>query len=221
MIAPNEFWLQLHQFALAYEAEGLTPEDRLQAILAQFRQMPLVVQKSLLVELLTVSENVRGLYPLAVAESIPSAPDHEVMQGLLEEAIEITEADMGNVQIVDDSGSLRIAAQRGFEAPFLDFFRSVRSNESACGAALGRGHRVIVADVTSSPIFSGTKALDVLLSAGVAAVQSTPLIGPTGQVIGIVSTHYRRPHQPTEFALVRLDQFAKRAVASLARSRAG
>jgi len=39
-----------------------------------------------------------------------------------------------------------------------------------------RGERVVVEDVTTSPVFAGTAALDVVLAAGVRAVQSTPLL---------------------------------------------
>ena len=65
--------------------------------------------------------------------------EHDV-QTLLEEtlaaALTATGTDRGNVQIVDwRTKSLRIVAQRGFDADFLEFFARVRA-EGACGKAL-------------------------------------------------------------------------------------
>jgi hypothetical protein len=56
---------------------------------------------------------------------------------------------------------LTIAAQRGFEDPFLNFFASVRDDPSACAAAMRSGERVIVEDVRESEIFAGQPSKDV------------------------------------------------------------
>ena len=107
---------------------------------------------------------------------------------------------------------LRIAAQRGFDRPFLEFFASVPGEQAACGTALQRGERVIVDDVLNSPIFVGTSALDVMVAAGAHAVQSTPLVSRSGRVLGMFSTHYQRaPQQPSERALRLLDILARQA----------
>ena len=46
-------------------------------------------------------------------------------------AIALSQADKGNVQLLDsDSGALTIAAQRGFEEPFLSLFEYVRDDAS-------------------------------------------------------------------------------------------
>ena len=44
---------------------------------------------------------------------------------------------------------------------------------------------------------------------GVRAVQSTPLIDRNGTVFGVLSTHFRTPHQPTEHELHLIDVFAR------------
>lgn len=112
---------------------------------------------------------------------------------LLDAAIRVTRAEMGNVQLLDPaSASLRIEAQRGFARPFLDYFGRVHRGEAACGVALKRRRRVVVPDVTESPIFRNTPALEVLLDAGARAVESTPLLGRNGRVLGMLSLHYRQ-----------------------------
>jgi len=135
------------------------------------------------------------------------------VKAILEAAISLTGADKGNIQLLDTAGgTLRIAAQRGFEEPFLRFFASVLSDEaSACGAAFRSGERVIVEDVTQNELFRGHASLDVLLEAGVRAVQSTPLISSRGTVLGMISTHFNHPHRPNERELRLMDLLAQQA----------
>jgi PAS domain S-box-containing protein len=135
----------------------------------------------------------------------------EVLRDILDAAIEITGADMGNIQMLE-GGALRITTHRGFDQAFLDFFDKVHRDQAACGAALARGERVIVEDVSLDPIFVGTSALDAMLAAGARAVQSTPLVSRSGRAVGMFSTHYRRaPHRPSDRALGLLDVLARQA----------
>ena len=97
----------------------------------------------------------------------------------------------------------------GFAEPFLQFFKEVHHREAACGTALKRLERVIVEDVRESPIFAGTETLNVLIEAGVQAVQSTPLVTKSGCIVGMVSTHYRVPTCPTKEQLHLLDELAE------------
>lgn len=114
-----------------------------------------------------------------------------ILDGLLGEAISVTGADMGNIQIFDaDSGTLKIAVSRGFDTPFLTYFGSVHADRnSACGDAMVRGARIIVPDVETSDIFVGKESGQILRDAGVRAVQSTPIVH-AGQLVGMISTHW-------------------------------
>ena len=130
---------------------------------------------------------------------------------ILEAAIEITRADKGNIQLFH-GGVWQIVQQRGFDAPFLDFFNGVAHDNAACGSALKHGERVVVEDIAHSPIFKGTQALDVMLAAKALAVQSTPLISRSGRTLGMLSTHYSAaPRKPTERDLRLLDILARQA----------
>jgi len=135
-----------------------------------------------------------------------------LLESVVKTAMEITGAGQANVQVFDrPTRSLRIEAQYGFDSPFLKFFGCVHDGHAACGTALERRERVIVEDVTASPIFRGTPALEVLLNAGVRAVQSTPLVSPSGSVLGILSTHWCLPWRPSRRELFRLDLLARSA----------
>jgi FixJ family two-component response regulator len=139
-----------------------------------------------------------------------TADRRQIFGRLVEEAMSIVGAHMGNMQLVDKStGHLCIVAHRGFEPPFLTFFAAVSADEhSACGEALKRGRRIVVSDVETSPIFASGSCKDVLRRAGVRAVQSTPLLDGSGNLSGMISTHWRSVIFPSEETLARLDSWA-------------
>jgi signal transduction histidine kinase len=136
----------------------------------------------------------------------------ELLDDILAAAIEITEADMGLIQLVEPPGFLTIAAQHGFAKPFLDFFRQVRlDTDNACGAAIAGRRRLVVEDVITGPVFEGASCLNILRTARVRALQSTPLMGRAGQFVGLLSTHFRTRHHFTDSERQWLDLLARQA----------
>lgn len=137
---------------------------------------------------------------------------HGLLDQILDAAIGVMGADKGDILLLDDDGrTLRIAAQRGLPKEFLDFFSRVRQGQAACGAVVETRERVTVEDVTTSPLFVGLPALEVMLSAGCQAVQSTPLLTRDGRLLGILSTHHGAPCQFAEKDLRLLDLLARQA----------
>jgi DNA-binding response OmpR family regulator len=125
-------------------------------------------------------------------------------------AIEMTGADMGNLQILDhQTNTLRIAAETGFSMQFLEFFENVQHNQGSCGTALSRGQRVIIDDVADDPVFRGTKSKEIVLAEGVRAVQSIPLTTASGQLVGVLSTHFRVAKPPRQKLLQLTEDFAQ------------
>ena len=135
-----------------------------------------------------------------------------LLQEIVDAAVEITGTTMGNAQLLEpETGTLRLVAHRHFKEAYLEYFSSVVGGRAASGTAVMRGERVVVEDVTRSPIFDGTDAPGVMLEAGARAVQSTPMIGRSGRIVGILSTHYAEPTRPDEQTLRRLDRLARYA----------
>ena len=143
----------------------------------------------------------------------------ELLEEILDAGIEITGADMGNIQLLGDDGALRMAAQRGFNARLIEFFRDVHYAQAACRAAISTRERVVVEDVGSSPMFAATPALSVMLDAEARALQSTPLVSRSGKVLGIFSTCYRTRRRPTERDVRLLDLLARQAADLIDRKR--
>jgi PAS domain S-box-containing protein len=150
---------------------------------------------------------VRQLYDIGNLCVQPGVSRDDRLRSILRTAIFLTRAHRGNIQLLDPaSGSLVIAVHEGFEKPFLDFFARVAPGTcAACGSALSSGKRFVVQDVESEPMFARRPARDVLLAAGVRAVQSTPLLSSAGNLLGMISTHFAHPHQSDERELQRLD----------------
>src|SRR5262245_38907565 len=117
-----------------------------------------------------------------------------MLDWLVEHAMSECRVDMCNIQLVDEAnGTLVLTAHYGFDRPFLEFFDVVEDGNCACGAALHRQKQIVVEDVTRSSIFKDNAVLETILDARVRAVQSTPIVSSSGSVLGMFSTHYRRP----------------------------
>jgi PAS domain S-box-containing protein len=141
------------------------------------------------------------------------------LQEMLDVAIEISGADKGNIQLVDRyTGQLSVIAQSGFDSSFLAYFAN-QTPFSACGRAIETQQRVIVEDVRQSALFVGTPSLSAMLTANVRAVQSTPLISSSGQVLGVISTHFTNPRRPTEQEIRLMDLLARQSADYLERKR--
>ncbi len=143
-------------------------------------------------EAMTILREMGSLYVRKGLE-----PD-ECRQRTIDAAITIVGADKGNIQLFEaGSNSLVIAAHSGFAEPFLTFFKQVRDDVTACGAAMRTRNQVIVEDVLESDIFVGCELRAVLINAGVRAVVFTPLLSSDGTSMGMISTHYIKPHRLT------------------------
>jgi signal transduction histidine kinase len=133
-----------------------------------------------------------------------------VLSRIVDTAVAIAGSDFCTVQLLDaETQELRIVANRGFPAWWLDYWNRVPSGTGSCGTALGRRERVIVADINTSPVFLGTQGFHVQIEAGVRAMQSTPVISRSGRPLGMVSTHYKQPHAPDERVLRLMDLLAQ------------
>jgi signal transduction histidine kinase len=57
---------------------------------------------------------------------------------------------------------------------------------------------VVAADVEKCEFMTGTEDQAMCLQTGIHACQTTPLISRDGKIVGMISTHWRNPHQPSE-----------------------
>ncbi len=143
--------------------------------------------------------------------SVREADLQPVLEQIVDAAIAISRADFGNIQLLDLNSGLKIAAQRGFPQWYVDFWNAITAGNGSCGSALAAGQRVVVPDVEQSSIFMGKPGLEMQRRAGVRAVQSTPIVSRGGKLLGMFSTHFKKPSQPDEHASKLLDLLARQA----------
>jgi PAS domain S-box-containing protein len=177
-------------------------EERLSAELAAARQLQGISAE------LVHKQGVEGLYDKLVAA-----------------AAAIMRADYASMQMLyperGSGGELRLLAFRGFDPQAARFWEWVRADSGCtCGAALRTGKRVIATDVARCDFMAGSEDQRVYLESGILAVQSTPLISRSGHLLGMISTHWREPHEPAETDLQRFDVLARQAADVIERARA-
>jgi signal transduction histidine kinase len=135
---------------------------------------------------------------------------------IMDAAVAIMGSDFATLQMlypdVGRAGELRLIAHRGLTPEAARTWEWVRADQStSCGAALRLGRRYIVTDTETSDLLAGTEDLDAYRQAGIQAVQSTPLYSRAGSLLGMISTHWREPHEPQESQLHFLDILARQA----------
>lgn len=141
-----------------------------------------------------------------------SATDlNEALVDVLDNAMAATGADFGNIQLLkQESAALEIVVQRGFNETFLEHFRSVNvADSSACAQALKAGAAIMIEDVNVDPEFAPHRHIAAV--AGFRAVQSLPLRTANGHTVGMLSTHFRKPHTIPDRDRKLLDLYAKHA----------
>jgi GAF domain-containing protein len=152
---------------------------------------------------------------------LPEEEDFDtLLNEVLDVAIEAAGADKGTLQRYDErEDCLKIVANRGFSHHLLKHFEILRRDiNSSCAAALKRRMRVIVDDVSTSYLFVGTPELDLLGEADIAAVHSTPLIGSSGRLWGVLTTHFREPRPEGQYDPTPLDRLGVHLADHLKRS---
>ena len=165
-------------------------------------------------------EAMRNLYhhslKLTSADSLQSA-----LNEVLEAGIRITEADFGNVRILNsDRSGLEIVAHSGFNKAFLERFNLVplTGASSVCGKAAQVQGRVMVEDLETDPEYEAYR--EIVRSVPFRAAQSTPLLNSKGELLGILSTHFKEARLPSDCNFRMLDLYALHAANLIERLRA-
>jgi PAS domain S-box-containing protein len=144
---------------------------------------------------------------------------------IVDAAVSVMRSEYASMQLLEPQpgnvGELILLAFRGFSAEAAQFWQRVAADSgSTCGVALRTGKRVIVPDVEECDFMAGTEDLAMYRSTGIQAVQSTPLVSRSGQVVGMISTHWKQVHTSTERDLRMFDVLARQAADLVERRRA-
>ena len=152
-----------------------------------------------------------------VSLEIARQPDAAaIYEKLIDGAQIIMRSDFASLQQyhpdLGEQGELQLLGSRGFDPEATRFWTWVRADSAcSCGVALKTRQRVIVTNVEEAPFLAGTADLQCYRNAGMQAVQSTPLISRRGKLVGMISTHWKNIHEPTERDLRLFDILARLA----------
>jgi signal transduction histidine kinase/ActR/RegA family two-component response regulator len=197
---------------------------------------------------LTILQRGPQLVPLGYAPDEQSAPDsevsdidllHRISVALINEqdrqelygkivkaAVAITGSQFGTMQLLcpagDPSGhggELQLLAHHGLPEDAVAFWQWVDPDAfSSCTLALKFGQRAIIPDFEEWDEISGTPDLQAFRDTGIRSAQTTPLLSRSGKLLGMISTHWDRPHEPSQRDLRMLDIVARQAADILERT---
>jgi PAS domain S-box-containing protein len=144
----------------------------------------------------------------------------QALDEILVGAMELLSADKGIIRIFDPTQAvLRIEAHRGFKQDFIDSFREVSAViDSPCVRTLRSGERMVITDVEEDKLFTPFRPR--ARSAGVRAVQSTPVMSRERAPLGTLTTHFHSVYKPAEQDLRLLDLYVRQAADIIERYKA-
>jgi PAS domain S-box-containing protein len=141
-----------------------------------------------------------------------------LVSGAIDAATAIVDADLGYLAVFEAGArDLKMSAQRGFEQTPLEGPAPLPLVHALLGERQARGERIIVEDLTRAPLEAAV--VGPLTAQGIRAVQSTPLMGESGEIVGLLSTYHRRPLRPREQELRLLDLVARQCTDAIERAR--
>ena len=132
---------------------------------------------------------------------------------LVDAAIALMQSDMACIQLYHpEKKQLELLTYKGFHPESAANWEWVSTeSKSVCSAALNHGERFIVSDLEKDELMAKKEGLKYYQLSGIRAAQSTPLISRNGDMVGMISTHWRKPHQPSERKLQLFDVLARQA----------
>ena len=143
----------------------------------------------------------------------------ELYGKIVDAAVSIARSQFGTMQRIcprgdpaGHGGELQLLFSRGLSFEDVEFWRWVKPTaHSSCTAALKLRRRAIIPDFEAWDEIAGSADLLAFRRAGIRSAQTTPLISRTGALLGMISTHWSEPHEPSSRDLRLLDILARQA----------
>ena len=114
-------------------------------------------------------------------------------------ALILLKTDKGNLQLLNpNTQCLEVVAQIGPTNEVIELVQGTFSGQGVSGTALARRRCVVVDDILSSSILDD-KQRAIASEAGILAVDSTPLLGRHGEVLGVLTIYFSASWRPSEW----------------------
>ena len=149
-----------------------------------------------------------------VSSSLLEEDNHDALyEKILQAARTLMRSDSASLQkLGPGQNELLLMAHLGFAPESAEHWQRVSTTEaSSCGLAMLGQERIVVPNLEQWAYIAGTEELAAYRASGLRAMQSTRLVSRTGRLVGMISTHWRQPHDPPERELRLLDVLARQA----------
>lgn len=149
-------------------------------------------------------------------EMVGEQDAQSLYEKIVRAAATVMRADSASMQVLhpepDREDELQLLVTHGTTPGCPEFPECSRSGAACtCAMAMRTRKRAIAPDIRTCDFMAGLEDQARYLEAGILAAQSTPLITRSGRLIGVLSTHWREPHEPAEGRLQLLDVLARQA----------
>jgi PAS domain S-box-containing protein len=141
---------------------------------------------------------------------VGEAEIQKVFDQIVDTATALARDTMGSLQLLDiKSKSLQLRSARGLSDRWIEYWKIVDQCDGICGEAVISKKRISIENIADSPSFRGKPAYEILLKEGISAIQSTPIISRSGELLGVLTTYNYKPGLPDNHSLWVLDLLAR------------
>lgn len=161
-------------------------------------------------------------------ELIGEKDEQALYAKILDAAVAIMRSQFASMQTLDlergplgGPGELHLLSARGYTQEALEQFEWVRPDmNTSCGISLRTGRRTLITNVETFEGLAGSPVQAAFLQTGIGSIQTTPLVSRAGKVLGMITTHWSNPHEPSLRDLRLMDILARQAADLLERTKA-
>ncbi len=170
-------------------------------------------------DLRTVKERLeRELEDARLLQSISTQLIHEddterLYEDIVQAACSLMRSEFASLQMLaPDGSSLRLLSNVGLDDESAEYWNVVScETNSSCAVAFREAKRSWLSLTSDDKDEPGVRHFHYYRQLGIKLLQSTPLVSRSGQLVGMISTHWREETEPSEDRLRALDVLARQA----------
>jgi len=144
----------------------------------------------------------------------------KLYEHITEAAKKVMSSDAASLQVyVPEKKTFSLLSWRGFHPKAAEFWQSIALNRaSICSKVIKQRKRIIIDNIETCDFLHETENCNYRLC-DIRSLQATPLISRSGELLGMITTHWQKLHRPSERQFALLDVIMRQAADLLDRMR--